>query len=256
MSIEQHLKIKIKQLEKTNYMSKKNSYIGISFVILIFGIYVVRNLDDRITNQTIIDSNRLNKKNDVKELTSNNLFVYNKVPSFEFTNQDGNVINNETYKGKVYVVEFFFTTCPTICPIMNQKMLLIQKEFAENSKVGIASISITPAIDRQEILKKYAISNGITHKNWHLLSGKSEETVFNLSNNGFKLYAGVDNKVEHGGFEHSGLFALVDKTGTIRSRKDNQGNPILYYRAIEDGSFPDQINELKEDIKILLNEYN
>tara|TARA_B110000211_G_scaffold233315_1_gene299204 strand:- start:4110 stop:4880 length:771 start_codon:yes stop_codon:yes gene_type:complete len=256
MSIEQHLKIKIKQLEKTNYMSKKNSYIGISFVILIFGIYVVRNLDDRITNQTIIDSNRLNKKNDVKELTSNNLFVYNKVPSFEFTNQDGNVINNETYKGKVYVVEFFFTTCPTICPIMNQKMLLIQKEFAENSKVGIASISITPAIDRQEVLKKYAISNGITHKNWHLLSGKSEETVFNLSNNGFKLYAGVDNKVEHGGFEHSGLFALVDKTGTIRSRKDNQGNPILYYRAIEDGSFPDQINELKEDIKILLNEYN
>ena len=254
MSIEQHLKIKIKQLEKTNYMSKKNSYIGISFVILIFGIYVVRNLDDRITNQTIIDSNRLNKKNDVKELTSNNLFVYNKVPSFEFTNQDGNVINNETYKGKVYVVEFFFTTCPTICPIMNQKMLLIQKEFAENSKVGIASISITPAIDRQEVLKKYAISNGITHKNWHLLSGKSEETVFNLSNNGFKLYAGVDNKVEHGGFEHSGLFALVDKTGTIRSRKDNQGNPILYYRAIEDGSFPDQINELKEDIKILLNE--
>jgi len=237
-------------------MSKKNSYIGISFVILIFGIYVVRNLDDRISNETIIDSNRLNKKNDVKELTSNNLFVYNKVPSFEFTNQDGNVINNETYKGKVYVVEFFFTTCPTICPIMNQKMLLIQKEFAENSKVGIASISITPAIDRQEVLKKYAISNGITHKNWHLLSGKSEETVFNLSNNGFKLYAGVDNKVEHGGFEHSGLFALVDKTGTIRSRKDNQGNPILYYRAIEDGSFPDQINELKEDIKILLNEYN
>ena len=237
-------------------MSNKNSYIGISFVILIFGIYVVRNLDDRISNETIIDSNRLNKKNDVKELTSNNLFVYNKVPSFEFINQDGNVINNETYKGKVYVVEFFFTTCPTICPIMNQKMLLIQKEFAENSKVGIASISITPAIDRQEVLKKYAISNGITHKNWHLLSGKSEETVFNLSNNGFKLYAGVDNKVEHGGFEHSGLFALVDKTGTIRSRKDNQGNPILYYRAIEDGSFPDQINELKEDIKILLNEYN
>jgi len=237
-------------------MSKKNSYIGISFIILIFGIYVVRNLDDRISNETIIDSNRLNKKNDVKELTSNNLFVYNKVPSFEFTNQDGNVINNETYKGKVYVVEFFFTTCTTICPIMNQKMLLIQKEFAENSKVGIASISITPAIDRQEVLKKYAISNGITHKNWHLLSGKSEETVFNLSNNGFKLYAGVDNKVEHGGFEHSGLFALVDKTGTIRSRKDNQGNPILYYRAIEDGSFPDQINELKEDIKILLNEYN
>tara|TARA_B110000116_G_scaffold61293_1_gene52386 strand:+ start:322 stop:1092 length:771 start_codon:yes stop_codon:yes gene_type:complete len=256
MSIEPLLKIKTKQLEKTNYMSKKNSYIGISFIILIFGIYVIRNLDDRISNETLIDDNRLNKKNEAEQLANNKLFVYNKVPSFEFTNQDGNIVNNETYKGKVYVVEFFFTTCPSICPIMNQKMLLIQKEFTENSNVGIASISITPTIDTQEVLKSYASSNGITHKNWHLLSGKSEETVFHLSNKGFKLYAGIDNKIEHGGFEHSGLFALVDKTGTIRSRKDTQGNPILYYRAIEDGSFPDQINELKEDIKILLNEYN
>ena len=256
MSIEPLLKIKTKQLEKTNYMSKKNSYIGISFIILIFGIYVIRNLDDRISNETLIDDNRLNKKNEDEQFANNKLFVYTKVPSFEFTNQDGNIINNETYKGKVYVVEFFFTTCPSICPIMNQKMLLIQKEFSENLNVGIASISITPAIDNQEVLKNYASSNGITHKNWHLLSGKSEETVFNLSNKGFKLYAGIDNKVEHGGFEHSGLFALVDKTGTIRSRKDTQGNPILYYRAIEDGGFPDQINELKQDIKILLDEHN
>ena len=256
MSIEPLLKIKTKQLEKTNYMSKKNSYIGISFIILIFGIYVIRNLDDRISNETLIDDNRLNKKNEDEQFANNKLFVYTKVPSFEFTNQDGNIINNETYKGKVYVVEFFFTTCPSICPIMNQKMLLIQKEFSENLNVGIASISITPAIDNQEVLKNYASSNGITHKNWHLLSGKSEETVFNLSNKGFKLYAGIDNKIEHGDFEHSGLFALVDKTGTIRSRKDTQGNPILYYRAIEDAGFPDQINELKQDIKILLDEHN
>ena len=164
MSIEPLLKIKTKQLEKTNYMSKKNSYIGISFIILIFGIYVIRNLDDRISNETLIDDNRLNKKNEAEQLANNKLFVYNKVPSFEFTNQDGNIINNETYKGKVYVVEFFFTTCPSICPIMNQKMLLIQKEFTENSNVGIASISITPTIDTQEVLKNYASSNGITHK--------------------------------------------------------------------------------------------
>ena len=85
--------------------------------------------------------------------------------------------------------------------------------------------------------------------------GKSEEIVFSLSNNGFKLYAGIDENIEHGGFEHSGLFALVDKKGVIRSRKDSQGNPILYYRAIEENGFPNQINELKEDIKILLDEY-
>jgi protein SCO1/2 len=255
MNIEQPLKIKIKQIEKTSYMSRKNSYIGISFIILIFGIYVVRNLDDRISNETLIDTNRLNKTQENNTKSESQLFVYNKVPPFEFTNQDGKTITNETYKGKVYIVEFFFTTCPTICPLMNEQMLLIQEEFAENSNVGIASISITPKIDTQEILKNYAVTNGITHKNWHLLTGKSEEAVFNLSNNGFKLYAGLDQSLDHGGFEHSGLFALVDKKGVIRSRKDSQGNPILYYRAIEESGFPNQINELKEDIKILLDEY-
>lgn len=255
MNIELLLKIRIKQIEKTSYMSRKNSYIGISFIILIFGIYVVRNLDDRISNDTLIDNNRLNSTQKNNEDNLSQLYVYDKVPPFEFINQNGETINNDTYLGKVYVVEFFFTTCPTICPMMNDQMLLIQEAFAKNLNFGIASISITPKIDTQEVLKDYAINNGITHKNWHLLSGKSEEEVFNLSNNGFKLYAGIDENIDHGGFEHSGLFALVDKKGVIRSRKDAQGNPILYYRAIEENGFPNQINELKEDIKILLDEY-
>ena len=153
-------------------MNKKYSYIGIAFIILIFGIYVVRNLDDRISNETLIDTNRLNKKDKVEDL-----FVYDKIPFFEFTNQNGETINNNSYKGKVFVVEFFFTTCPSICPLMNQKMLTLQEEFSENSDFGIASISITPDIDTQKVLKDYAESNGITHKNWHLLSGKSQETV-------------------------------------------------------------------------------
>ena len=255
MNIELLLKIRIKQIEKTSYMSRKNSYIGISFIILIFGIYVVRNLDDRISNETLIDNNRLNSTQKNNEDNLSQLFVYDKVPPFEFINQNGETINNDTYLGKVYVVEFFFTTCPTICPMMNDQMLLIQEAFATNLNFGMASISITPKIDTQEVLKDYAINNGITHKNWHLLSGKSEEEVFNLSNNGFKLYAGIDENIDHGGFEHSGLFALVDKKGVIRSRKDAQGNPILYYRAIEENGFPNQINELKEDIKILLDEY-
>ena len=77
--------------------------------------------------------------------------------------------------------------------------------------------------------------------------------MYNLSNEGFKLYAGKSNE-GHGGFEHSGLFALVDKNGFIRSRKDEFGNPILYYRALKEQTFPDQIKELKEDIKLLIDE--
>lgn len=214
-------------------MSKKYSYIGISFVILLFGIYSIPKIVNRFQDSGLVK--------------------FNKVPDFEFTNQEGKTISNKTYEGKVYVVEFFFSTCPTICPIMNKKMLILQDSFFGNPEFGIASISITTEIDTPEILKEYAKNNGITHKNWHLLTGKSDDIVYALSNKGFKLYAGKGDE-EHGGFEHSGLFALVDKEGYIRSRKDEYGNPIMYYRAIEEQTFPDQIKELKEDIKLLLNE--
>lgn len=214
-------------------MTKKYSYIGIAFIILLFGIYVVPKVVNRFEDT--------------------GLTKFSKVPDFEFINQEGKIISNETYKDKVYVVEFFFSTCPTICPIMNQKMLTIQDAFFGNPEFGIASISITPEIDSPEILKTYAKNNGITHKNWHLLTGKSEDIVYALSNKGFKLYAGKGDD-SHAGFEHSGLFALVDKDGYIRSRKDEYGNPIMYYRAIQEQTFPDQIKELKEDIKLLLNE--
>lgn len=214
-------------------MNKKYSYVGVAFVILLFGIYVVRNIESRF------------EKSD--------LYTFEKVPAFEFVNQEGNKINNQTYAGKVYVVEFFFSTCPTICPLMTKKMLLLQDEFFGNPDFGIASISITPDIDTPEVLKTYARENEISHRNWHLLTGKPYEVVSKLSNKGFTLYAGKGDAA-HGGFEHSGLFALVDKDGNIRSRKDAFGNPIKFYRALDEHSFPDQIKELKEDIKILLDE--
>ena len=214
-------------------MNKKYSYVGVAFIILLFGIYTVPKI--------------------VERFKGSDLHTFNKVPDFEFTNQNGKTITNKNYEGKVYVVEFFFTTCPTICPIMNQKMSTIQDEFFGNPNFGIASISITPEIDSPQILKEYASKYKITHPNWHLLTGKSEDMVYALSNKGFKLYAGKGDD-DHGGFEHSGLFALVDKEGYIRSRKDQYGNPIMYYRALEEQGFPDQIKELKEDIKTLLDE--
>ncbi|MCH3884062.1 SCO family protein [Tenacibaculum aquimarinum] len=214
-------------------MNKKHSYIGISFIVLLFGIYSIPKI--------------------VKHFQKADLHTFTKVPAFEFTNQEGKTITNKNYQGKVFVVEFFFSTCPTICPIMNEQMLTIQNEFFGNPEFGIASISITPEIDTPKVLKEYADRMGITHKNWHLLTGKPEADVYKLSNHGFKLYAGKGEE-DHGGFEHSGLFALVDKDGYIRSRYDEHGNPIMYYRALPEQTFPNQISELKKDIKLLLNE--
>jgi len=149
-------------------MNKKYSYIGISFIILLFGIYTVPKVVDRFKDTDLVK--------------------FNKVPDFKFINQEGVTITNKTYEGKVFVVEFFFSTCPSICPIMNQKMLTIQDSFFGNPEFGIASISITPEIDSPNILKEYAKSNGITHKNWHLLTGNSEEIVYALSNKGFNYF--------------------------------------------------------------------
>lgn len=234
-------------------MKKKYSYIGIAFIILLFGIYAIPKIITRFNTNDVVKDNRLHSVKKVRKSTSSGLYQFNKVPDFEFINQEGDTITNKTYAGKVYVVEFFFSTCPSICPIMNQKMLTVQKEFLKDDDFGIASISITPETDSPAVLKEYAARNGIKHKNWHLLTGKSEDIVFELSNKGFKLYAGKGAE-SHGGFEHSGLFALIDKEGYIRSRKDEHGNPILYYRALEENGFSDQIKELKEDIKLLLDE--
>ena len=211
---------------------KKNSYVAIAFVILVFGIYAVPKIVDRLFG---VDE----------------LLKFEKVPAFQFTDQDNQLVSNADYENKVFVVEFFFTSCPTICPRMNENMVKIQKEFYGNPSFGIASISIDPERDSPEVLKAYAVEKGATLKNWHFLTGDKAE-VYSFSNDGFKLYAG-ENKDAEGGFEHSGLFALIDKNGYIRSRTVKNGdieNPIKFYNGLEDR----EIQWLKEDIKILLKE--
>ncbi|MCW8981879.1 MULTISPECIES: SCO family protein [Altibacter] len=205
---------------------KNYSYIGISLVILLFGIWAVPKI--------------------VANYSKPDLVVIGDVPAFSFTNQNGKTITNENYEGKVYVAEFFFTTCPSICPIMNRNMVKIQNEFYGNPNLGIASFSIDPIYDTPQILKEYAESYGITNPNWHLLTGE-KDAVFKLANEGFNLYVGEAPNVE-GGFEHSGFFALVDQEGKIRSRIDENGNPIIYYDGLEEES----IKMLMEDIKQLL----
>ncbi|PQB05136.1 SCO family protein [Aureitalea marina] len=205
---------------------KNYSYIGISFVILVFGIWAVPKI--------------------VNTLSEPDLAVIGQVPEFEFTNQDGKTITNSDYSGKVYVAEFFFTTCPSICPIMNRNMVKIQNEFYGNPGLGIASFSINPEYDTPEILKEYATSYQISNPHWHLLTGQQED-IFKLANEGFNLYVGQAPEVE-GGFEHSGFFALIDQEGQIRSRYDENGNPLIYYDGLED----EGIQMLMEDIKKLL----
>ncbi|WP_343696726.1 SCO family protein [Flavobacterium sp.] len=229
-------------------MFKNKSYIGISFVILIFGIYAVPKIVDRIKNGDVVKGNRLDNVDSKNSKTDEKLLTIGKAPKFELTNQDNVKISNETYKGKVYVLEFFFTTCPSICPKMNLSMLEIEKTFFGNPNFGIVSITIDPTHDTPQVLKEHAKLLGVKSSNWNFLTG-DRNTIMDLSNKGFNLYAGENSKVS-GGFEHSGLFALIDKNGNIRCRKDEFGNPSIYY----DGLDKKGVRDIQEDIKILLGE--
>ena len=228
---------------------KNKSYIGISLVVLVFGIIFIPKIIERIKNGTVVQGDRIDGVSNHKNKgVETGLVKIGPAPKFELTNQDGKTISNKNYDGKVYVVEFFFSTCPTICPIMNKNMVTIQNEFFGNPNFGIASITINPENDTAAVLKKHAEELGVKSTNWHFLTG-DQKYIYQIANKGFNLYAG-ENKNANGGFEHSGLFALIDKEGNIRCRKDQHGNPILYYDGLEAKG----VKAIIEDIKKLINE--
>ena len=248
-------------------MSKKAnySYIGIAFIILLFGIIFIPKIVDRVSNGDIsrTDESRseglvVNGKKTSKNKSDLEYLIIDgqpkKVPEFSFTDQDGKTITNKDYLGQVYVVDFFFTTCPTICPRMSKNLAVIQDKFKDNPDFGIASFSINPENDTPEVLKAYAADYGVTSPNWHLLTGAKED-IYKLSNIGFNIFVNIEN------FEHSGDFALVDKEGYLRSRKDAFGNPKIFYKGViselekvdEDGN-EQEITVIQEDIAKLLRE--
>lgn len=226
---------------------KNKSYIGISFIILIFGIYAIPKIVSRIQNGDVVKGERLDKVSNSEGVNAK-LITIGPAPKFELTDQNKKKISNADYSGKVYVLEFFFSTCPSICPKMNKNMVAIQNEFFGNPNFGIASISIDPEHDTSEVLKAHAELLGAKSANWHFLTG-DKKYIYDLANKGFNLYAGENSKV-NGNFEHSGLFALIDKNGNIRCRKDDYGNPILYYDGIE----KEGVKAIEQDIAILLRE--
>ena len=241
-------------------MNKKYTYVWVSLIILIFGIIVIPRIVERLSSNTVVVNDRLNVSIENKKLGYILLDgKKRKVPSFEFINQDSVVVSDKDYLGKVYVVDFFFTRCPSICPVMTTNLVDVQRHFKGNENFGIASFSITPDFDTPQVLRTYAEKYKIQESGWNLLTG-DKNAVYELANAGFNIFAAEMPDVP-GGFEHSGLFALVDKEGYLRSRLDEFGNPIVYYRGAilekdgaNDHGETEEIGILKSDIQKLLKE--
>ena len=243
--------------------NKKN--IIIIILILVFGLVFVPRIIDRVKNDDVSRSESRSLKLDNFEKNIDPLpylLVNNerkKVPDFKFINQNEKLVSNKDYLGKVYIVEFFFTTCTTICPIMNTNLLHIQNSFTAFPDFGIASFSINPEYDTSKVLQLYAQDNGITNPNWNLMTGDRNE-IYKLANDGFNLYTAASSDFVDG-FEHSGYFAIIDKEGYIRSRVDEFGNPKIYYKGsvdfnekLDNNGEAEEITILKEDLLKLLNE--
>jgi len=241
---------------------KKYSYVGVSFIVLVFGIIFVPKIVNRIKDTKIVSNNRMSADNKItnEKLAYLNIDGKNKsIPEFALLNQDSLLITQHDFKGKVTIVDFFFVNCPTICPKMTSNLVHLQNEFKDTDEFGIASFTINPVMDTPTQLKKYADSHKVTNTSWHFLTGNREQ-IYTLARQGFNIFAEANSNVP-GGFEHSGYFALIDKQGFLRSRYDMYGNPIVYYRGtvsikekIANNGEEEQISILTEDIKKLLEE--
>tara|TARA_R110002153_G_scaffold236183_2_gene389667 strand:+ start:4121 stop:4753 length:633 start_codon:yes stop_codon:yes gene_type:complete len=160
---------------------------------------------------------------------------YHKVADFSLVNQNGDTITQENYKGKIYVADFFFTTCLTICPIMTKNMAEIQEAVKDDSNIMLLSHSVTPQIDTVAQLKRYALEKGVIDSKWNLVTGDKKQ-IYELAR---KSYLAVKNDGDGGPFDmiHTENFILVDREKRIRG----------FY----DGTNREDIKRLLEDIKIL-----
>ena len=161
---------------------------------------------------------------------------YHKISDFSLTNQNGETVTQSKYDNKIYVADFFFTTCQSICPIMTKNMKDIQDKLIKDSEVLLLSHTVFPEIDSVEVLKKYAVENQVIDSKWDLVTGDKKE-IYDLARKSY--LAAKDNSFGEYEMIHTENFVLIDKKKQIRG----------FY----DGTNTEEIDRLYKDIKILKN---
>lgn len=164
---------------------------------------------------------------------------YHTVADFALVNQNGDIITQRDYEGKIYITDFFFTTCPTICPVMTENMVYLQEQLITDPEVLLLSHSVTPEIDSVSRLKEYALKKGVLDSKWNLVTGDKPQ-IYKLAR---KSYMAVKSDGDGGPFDmiHTENFVLVDKERRIRGTYD--------------GTKREEMDRLLEDLAILKANY-
>lgn len=162
-----------------------------------------------------------------------------KIAPFEFTNQNGQIINNQTFENKIYIADFFFTTCPSICPILAKNMEKIQDAYKNDDDILLLSHSVMPWVDTVDKIKKYALEKNAIDNKWHLITGKRER-IYDLARTSYFADEDFKKTKDESEFIHTENFILVDKKGRIR--------------GVYNGTLVLDIQRLKRHIEILKKE--
>lgn len=164
--------------------------------------------------------------------------IYHRIEDFAFVDQDSNLVTEATVDDKVYVVDFFFTTCPSICPKMSQQMVRLHDAFIADTNVVLLSHTLDPEYDSVAVLKRYAEGLGVKSNKWHLVTGP-EDSIYHMALKNY-MVAAVQDESAPGGVMHSGAFVLVDRDRHIRG----------YY----DGTQPAEVDRLMKDLRRLVDQ--
>ncbi len=171
---------------------------------------------------------------------------YHKIGNFSFTNQNGKIITQKDYEGKIYVADFFFTTCGSICPKMTTNLTVVQKAILNNPKVMLLSHSVMPDVDDVSILKKYAIKNGVVDSKWNLVTGDKKDIYRMARLSYLAVKQGKPNEMYD--MVHTENFVLVDTKGQVRGFYDGTNLDKPTEEGIKN------VTQLIEDIEFLCNE--
>ena len=163
---------------------------------------------------------------------------FHKINDFSLVNQNNEIITNENYDGKIYIADFFFTTCPGICPIMKENMIVLQDEFINDDDVLLLSHTVTPEIDSVHVLKKYSLDKGVIDSKWNMVTGDKKQ-IYNLARKSYLVAEDIESPTQYD-MIHTENFVLVDSKRRIRGFYDGTDNDVM--------------DNLISDIKILKKE--